>query len=273
MQTACPRHAQTRPRRSMMLVARLVAVALASSLVMLACTHPGTTPHTLATASPSQLTLSIEIDNEYIPPLGSPPSKQVTLVIKLQDAKGPVILSHGQSFVCEGAIWDSQSYPPLIVRHQPPGGAYSCVYTDERGQSTQITIPVPPGTWKILNPAAGAQVPIPLKTGNLTVTYEFPRLPSYATTRVSVNAVGYANYPNSFSDAGQNPATGQITVPLVSSGTPPAYTQFEPGEGYLTLNGDISLTLPASGFHSVQIQYSDSTMNYITWTWAPGTWT
>ncbi len=270
MQTSCPRHAQTRPRPSVMLVARLVAVVLASWLVMLACTHPGTTPHTLATASPSQLTLSIEIDNEYVPPLGSPPSKQITLNIKLRDATGPVILSHSQSFVCDGASWDSQSATPLIVRHQPPGGAYTCVYTDERGQPTQLTIPVPPGTWKILNPAAGAQTPIPLKTGNLTVTYEFPRLPPYATAAVSVNAVGYANYPDSFSDAGQNPATGQITVPLVSSGTPPAYTQFVPGEGYLTLNGHILLTPPASGFHSVQIRYYDSTMNYITWTWAQG---
>jgi hypothetical protein len=154
-----------------------------------------------------------------------------------------------------------------MVRRQPPGGGYACLYTDERGLQTPVTIPVPPGTWKILSPPDGAQVLIPRETGELTVTYRTPQLPPDASAEVNVIAACYATYPACRANSeDQSPATGRITIPMVSPGTPAVDSAFVTGQGWLTLIGHLTLMIPASGFHTLQVQYFDSIVDYVTWT-------
>ena len=122
-------------------------------------------PSYLKKAPASELQLAIQLDNALV--AGDAPV-QITVRVDDPSSNVGVALSDGQRLTCGGVsdpgdeafqhAWDVARF---LVPRQPPGGAYTCVYTDESGQQTTATIPVPLAPLAFISPTAGAHVPIP----------------------------------------------------------------------------------------------------------------
>src|SRR5512146_174399 len=139
---------RSRPRRVM------VALVIAAVLVplVLACGEDPA-PQRLTTAPASQLQLSLRFDATASEPSNPLPPDKVLVTAWFQSAQVQVVPSGGQTLFCDGV---NVAVPARLDR-QPPGGVYTCVYTDERGQRTTVIIPVPTGTRARTNPAAGSR--------------------------------------------------------------------------------------------------------------------
>lgn len=124
---------------------------------------------TLTNGTASALKLNIQIYPVY----PYPASRKMQIQVDIADASGyPVNLRNGQKLTCNGvgfpqggrSLSGSSSAPDetvIQVSPQPPGGAYTFVYTDERGQQTTLVVPVGSTPLQILSPRAGDVIPIP----------------------------------------------------------------------------------------------------------------
>jgi len=218
------------------------------------------------------MNLSIGIDGQFAP------DSAVTTVfvsVTFSNASEGFVLSGKQSLTCNGV-----KVPSGAVPRQPPGGAYTFVYTDEQGHQTTLIVPVPQGTFQALSPTPHASVPIPMNTRHtppasatpgprspeftnvLSIHYRFLLLPQNATATMSA----YASFPNGAVFGTEEPATG--TYLLSDAGTPygQGFEAFPPGPGLITLKASIDWTPPASGFHTVQVVYGATLVYAITWT-------
>lgn len=182
---------------------------------LLACGSVGAV--TLTTGAASVLKLNIRIYPVY----PYPASGKVQIQVDIADASGhPVNLRNGQKLTCNGVEFPHGGLPlfgpstapddtTIQVSPQPPGGAYTFVYTDERGKRTKLVVPVGSTPLQILSPRAGDVIPIPTpKAGlvgtpattpapgprspdlvaSLVVRYQLPETPPGATINSNVQA-------------------------------------------------------------------------------------
>lgn len=242
-------------------------------VILLAC---GAAPNTVATAPASTMNLSIRIDNQLIP---DSTGTMVSIYVTFSNASEGFVLSGKQTLTCNGVKLPSGAVRWAVPR-EPPGGAYTFVYTDERGHQTTLIVPVPKGTFQVLSPTPDASVPIPMHTrytplasatpgprspelvNALSIHYHFPLVPQNATATMSA----YASSSNSAVYGTEEPATG--TYLLSDAGMPygQGFEAFPPGPGVITTKTSIDWTPPASGFHTVQVVYGASLVYAITWT-------
>ena len=152
--------------------ARPMLALIAVLAVILAC--GGQPPKLLKTAPASELQLGIQLDNALV--AGDAPV-QITVRVSDPSSGGLVGLTGGQRLTCGGvsdpvdeASGNSWDVAQFLVPRQPPGGAYTCVYTDEGGLQTTATIPVPLAQLAFTSPTAGAHVPIPTLAADQAIT-------------------------------------------------------------------------------------------------------
>lgn len=149
------------PARLPSVSARLILTLFAVLAVILAC---GGTVRFLTAAPARELQLAIQIDNALV--AGDAPV-QITVRVSDLSRGGLVALSGGQRLTCGGvsdpadeAFQSDWNFARFLVPRQPPGGAYTCVYTDESGLQTTATIPVLLAQLAFTSPTAGAHVRI-----------------------------------------------------------------------------------------------------------------
>ncbi len=189
--------------------ARLILTLFAVLAVILAC--GATTPITIKKAPASELQLAILLDNALV--AGDAPV-QITVRVFDLSRGGDVALSGGQRLTCGGVDdpGDEASGKPwnlakFLVPRQPPGGAYTCVYTDESGLQTTATIPVPLAPLASTSPTAGAHVPI-------SAPFEPQSVATPADARCLINQVR------------------QVVVVHYTFPVPPGYTPPLPSQSY-----------------------------------------
>jgi hypothetical protein len=191
-----------------------VLAAVLAGAVALAC---GATPLFVTTAPAADLELHVEILGLY-----GPPQDQVHLSVTIEDPSkhSLVALTTSHRLTCDGVTNPNQAVQPwwaasFVVPRVAPGGAYTCVYTDERGRHTTATIDIPPTPFAIIAPSAGAAVPLPgwlapqatvtatadaARTGQtivqpLLIRYDFPSPPGYTPPSPSKSFVPPAQGP------------------------------------------------------------------------------
>ena len=239
---------------------------------------------TLEHAPANIVYLSIRIQNQYTT------TQQVTLWASFSDAHGLFGLSGNQALTCDGVIL-SQGYTSVQLNRQPPGGAYHCIYTDDQGKTSPVTVHVPPGNLAITSPTSGAVVPIPgngqppapegsptpalralESTDTLTIDYTVPTLPADATTKLSINVeCGSAAYPNacgavsSFLLSGAQATSGSYTFPDGNDPYGSRFGNFSPGPGSIGLISDFKYSAPVAVFQSLNIEYTDNPSIPIIW--------
>jgi hypothetical protein len=243
---------------------------------------------TLEHAPASIIYLIIRIQNQYTT------TAQVTLSATFSDGNGAFALSGDQALTCDGVILPqgSQGVGSILLNRQPPGGSYHCIYTDDQGKTSPVTVPVPPGNLAITSPAPNTAVPIPVSaqsptpegsptplfrtlesTDPLTIDYTVPTLPADVTVNLSVNAqCGSAAAPDAcgivtgcaVSDA-RELASGSCT--LSDANTPYTYgfARFSPGPGSIGLVSDFKWTAPAAVFQELRVEYADRLNMPIIW--------
>lgn len=159
------RRSSTDSRARLVLTLLLVAAAL---LACGSCGYYGRTTYvptvTLTNAPASALNLAI-----LILPAGEKVQIQAALTVAANNLNNLVILHNGQKLTCNGVEFPTLR-PVIQLSPQPPGGAYTFVYTDERGQQTKFVVPVGSTPPKILSPHAGDIVPIPTSKAGLIGT-------------------------------------------------------------------------------------------------------
>ncbi len=265
-----------------------IAVSFLAALIVMAC---GATPVLLTTAPAGDLQLSIRLTGAFTTTDGP-----VELRVTIQDPSkgGFVALNGGQRLTCEGVSDPNDEDHPwtgavFLVPRQPPGGAYTCVYTDEHGQRTTLTLPVPSGRVAFVSPAAGARVPIPQPPNEPTATaaatpvpsqptplslvihYTFPSPPGYTAPQADSTstpaAQGAGPYATIFGEVGCGappPLPQQPSVPAQNAnatsteGAAPAPTT-PTGPACIPVYGDVAAatgTYVMSGMHGVYYRFS-----------------
>lgn len=271
---------------------RILSLVIAAVLVplILACGEDPI-PQRLKTAPASQLQLFLRFDSTASQPSHPLPPDKVLVTAWFQTAQVQVVPSGGQTLICDGINLEM----PALLDRQPPGGVYTCVYTDERGQRTTVVITMPAGMLAITNPPAGASVPIPTSLPHatplppkaglkdlpprvlhepLTISYTMPALPPGGQARVSAIA-GCPPLPGGMvcdkaygpTVYGAESAAHNGTYVLADS--PSSISGFDylaPGPGYVTLTLAMGWPLPAQGFQLVYVEMRASVTNPVTWT-------
>ena len=243
---------------------------------------------TLEHAPANIASISIRILDQYTT------AAQVTLFATFSDGQGLFALSGNQAFTCDGVILPqgSQGLGSILLNRQPPGGAYHCIYTDDQGKTSPITVPVPPGNLAITSPLPGAAIPIPASdqptpegsptplfraletTDSLTIGYTVPTLPAGAT-------IGMFSIAAECGSLADPIACGTITICNVtntqalasgsctSSGTNEPYgygfERFSPGPGAISLMSNFNWFAAVATFHSLRIEYADKQSIPIIW--------
>lgn len=281
-----PADERARPQR---IAPYLLALAVVLVPLILAC---GASLQTLKTAPASQLQLWLTFDYDSIP-MGS-----VSVTAEFRTARqGSVVLTGGQSLYCDGVNLVGYSGKVRVgasepwLHRQPPGGAYTCVYTDERGQRTTVTIPVPTGTLAITNPAVGAQVPIPppvpkptpvtpLPTSGLApprvlheplvINYTMPVLPPGGHAVVQGTAGCPRTSGGMVCDTVHGPqSAAQGGTYVLADPQPPIASGFDylyPGPGYVSLALTMDWSPAPQGFQQIHVETRESVTNAVTWT-------
>jgi hypothetical protein len=286
-----------------------VGLAILGAVIVLAC---GATPTPLKTAPARDLQLSFEMVGAYTSADGL---VQMKVYVSDPSKGGLVALSGSQRLTCDGVSGDMQGAGGgwwtayFALPRQPSGGAYTCVYTDERGQQTTATIAMPPGRFAITSPAAGAHVPIPGPLGlkatvtpspnqahdpawldqPLVIHYVFPRLSGYVPppSGQSVTPPPQGPYAIVGADAGCGdiPPTPVLCPPVHGSGQSPTgiyylsdaayasgqgFDQIVPGPGYIYFSLGMHWSAPAGGFRSIVVESEDVATVPIVWTAGAG---
>ncbi len=288
--------------------ARLILTLFAVLAVILAC--GATTPITIKKAPASELQLAILLDNALV--AGDAPV-QITVRVFDLSRGGDVALSGGQRLTCGGVDdpGDEASGKPwnlakFLVPRQPPGGAYTCVYTDESGLQTTATIPVPLAPLAFTSPTAGAHVPIsaPFEPQSVAtpadarclinqvrqlvvVHYTFPVPPGYtpplpdqpvsprfadqepyATVTAQAGIGSFSPPPaQCYEPSGSGlAATGTYVLSFVNTPSGVGFQQIVPGPGYIELSLAMQWLPPAGGFQAILVDTQDSVAIPIVWT-------
>ena len=132
----------------------LLAVLLAVPL-MLAC---GVRFTTLSHVAARDLTLQVSVFGKDV----SDPTVIVQVRYLVAGYAGVPYISSAHTLTCNGVpIPLTTRINAATVPRQPPGGAYTLVYTDDQHQRTTLTVPVPRGAFAITAPAEGAHIKIP----------------------------------------------------------------------------------------------------------------
>ncbi len=186
-------------------------------------------------------------------------------------------LDRGQRLTCDGQTDPAEKRPwrSLTFRlpRRPPGQAYHCVYTDERGATTELTVPVPLGKLAFISPTAGAHL-LPLGDGaRLPIRYTFPAPPGFvpptatsaataqgrptpslygpsATVHVTAGCGSLGNDGCADKAGPSEPATGSYT--LLGNGIAVE------GPGHLLLYLQMRWPLPAGNFGGLDVRTTDS---------------
>jgi hypothetical protein len=168
----------------------------------------------------------------------------------------------------------------ITVPRQPAGGAYNCVYTDDKGTKTPFIIPIPAGTLAITSPKAHDTVPIPKSASSspdatptpgtipfsasstLTVHYTAPTVPSGAS--VTIGAVVESGNVSISGTA--NTVTDTIDISDAGLTSDHGFQALTPGmPGEIRLRLDFSWSPSTETFHKIKILYTDIMIIPITW--------
>src|ERR1051326_7651408 len=140
------------------LLQRRIAMLASSCFLVLFMNFCTITEVTFKEAPANSLSLCITIRNQY-----TTPTNQQGVFISITFSQGNIsaALDGPLSIVCEGIKGSRAGIHinmTMDVPRQPAGGAYQCVYTDEKGTKTPLNIPIPAGALAITSPAAVAPV-------------------------------------------------------------------------------------------------------------------
>lgn len=266
----------------------------------------GAKPPTLSTAPASALTISLHIVDDERGASETTPT--ILAQFSFRNRQGsPVWFTPNHSFDCDGQriliLIDGAMQPTSVsLPLHPAGGAYTCVYTDERGVHTALRIAMPAGVLAITSPAAGAAVRLPHASNGsaqpaptpIPTTYTTPppqRSPALVSQPALVLRYSYPTPPagaSQVSDAAQAIAQGVIAANHQWSGqtrlisepgqaisgvalltdyfTPYGYgfESLQPAPGSVGLSASYQWTL-ASAFDSVQVKIEYSRTAAINW--------
>jgi hypothetical protein len=188
--------------------------------------------------------------------------------------------------------------PPIrtvTIPRQPPGGAYTFVYTDEGGRQTTVVIPTPQVDLAVTQPLANARIPIPKTpspTGEqnpelprpeslasepfqITYTVPFPidalpvedqKIPPIDQAFVSITGSCRHGKPTEcMLRGGGIDASGSATISDNYTPYGHGFENFAPGPGAVALNMTVLWNMPDTGFNSFRVQYEDGVSEPVTW--------
>lgn len=264
---------------------RLVITAFCAATLLFACGTPSTVR--LSTAPAEKLALSLNFTHALAP------SAEVIVDATLRSPAGnPVNLTGKQHLTINsrdedpaplGGVLGQGAYRFTVPR-PPAGGAFTVVYTDERGKQTSVVVPAPQRDLTITAPAAHAQIAIPKPGEQVTLHYAVPalfpptsQLSRPPSTQVDAGAEGHcrvakssgtpASVPNCSSARSSQPdATGSAVIS--DTGEPPenGFGNLAAGPGTLYVMVNVYGHLPSpTGFASVLISLTDVVSIPITW--------
>jgi hypothetical protein len=149
-----------------------VLIMLCSGLTLPACGA------SIAHQPASQLRLAISIAHQYSSDqLGGQAGEQPLVDVSVQlldQARRAVWPPDKAQFTCNGK---PMAIAFIKCLRQPLGGAYQIGYTDERGATTIVTVPVPLDTYSLLSPSPGGAATLPSK-GELALRLATPVFPA-----------------------------------------------------------------------------------------------
>ena len=253
-------------------------------IFVMACGPLRTLEHAPATI----IYLSIRIQDQYTT------AAQVTLLASFSDGQGLFALSGDQALTCDGVILPqgSQGLGSILLNRQPPGGAYHCIYTDDQGKTSPVTVPVPSGNLAITSPAPGTAIPIPASaqtptpegsptpffhtlesTDPLTIDYTVPTLPADVTANLSIGAeCGSPAAPDACGMvngcavyAVHELASGSCTFSDANAPYGYGFARFSPGPGSIGIVSDFRWSAPVAVFQKLNIEYADRLNMPIIW--------
>jgi hypothetical protein len=258
-------------------IKRWLGMLASSSFLVLFMTLCAPPPFTQAAADTLDITL--QVVHQYV--LDTP---EVGLNLTFEK-QGDAGASPGEnlSMACNGVTFPhlrGNFLLQILVPRQPAGGAYTCVYTDEKGTRTPFTIPIPAGTLAMTSPKAHDTVPIPRSAtpspdapptpgtvpssagSTLTVHYTAPTIPAGASAvivaGVDSGSVSIAGVANTVTD------TIDISDANLPSGS--GFQAMTPGmAGKISLSLDFSWSPSTEAFHQIKIRYTDLLSIPITW--------
>lgn len=237
---------------------------------------------------------------------GARPTDKVSLVFFFEDGKQAVRLSGKQRLTCDGVDLIPHSTPgPILsayggVTRQPPGGVYTCHYTDENGKQTTFFIPEPTGHLAITSPRAGAMVPMPWRDepppyfvtptatpvapvlhDPFTIAYTLPGVPTsqHPVGPTGIHAIVYGcvdvtpppscgvETEGEVAEAwDEAPAqTGTLLVGNVPVPQDTGYHHLVPGPGQVDLFLFMKWTLAPQGFRSIHVDVEEHVITTFTW--------
>lgn len=173
-----------------------VGVLFSSSFLILVASWCGGTATvvTLKEGAANTLSLAVKVLGQY-----NANTPEVTITVTFSKGGYMEPLAGKLRIACDGVTAANQSINSggsrMSVPRQPAGGNYHCTYTDEKGNTTSLTIPVPTGTLAMTSPKAGATIhlssnvtpppyafpPTPTPSGNPTPTSPPPSISPTAT--------------------------------------------------------------------------------------------
>ena len=177
---------------------------------LLALAGCGASPLPVTHRPAADIRLEIRIYGQYRGRYSESLGDNVRVEVRAFDGteKRGVALADKAHLTCNGT--DITSRSPVVSAagagvcpRQEPGGSYQITYTDEHGASTSVIVPVPTGSFSMLSPLGGSNVPIPINS-MLTVRVSLPTPPPngavvvdnvYAHCGINCSAVN-ANLPN-----------------------------------------------------------------------------
>lgn len=190
--------------------------------------------------------------------------------------------------------------PGASVAVPPPSGAYTCIYTDERGQQTTLHVRPPTGDLRILSPARGATLHIPgplpgppvatpTDAPGATPAAQLPRpaglvsappipvryapltLPGDAS-EAQTNVHAEVRGPTVRSDEAyalvaseDHDMTGVVSITDKATQVNRGFDTFAPGDGRLDLFGYVQWRQNGTDFATVQVSFNYVRMEPISW--------
>jgi hypothetical protein len=285
-----------RPARTTRQLARIwtALVLLAAVFVMLACMQVTR----LEKAPASNLRLEVLFQGGLVS------ASQVKISVSITTNPNAWVEFAGhQKLTCNGVTIPEKdsgksSDPPIrtvTIPRQPPGDAYTFVYTDEGGRQTSVVVPAPQADLAVTQPVANARIPIPktptpseeqdpglprpesLASEPFQVTYTVPfpkdSLPKTSqdlpeADGVSARVTGTCRkgpLSQCLLSQGLSDATGSVTITDKNLPYGYGFENLAPGAGSVEFGMEVSWYVPDSGFNSFRIRYQDGMSVPVTW--------
>lgn len=201
------------------------------------------------------------------------------------------MLDGGQRFTCDGQTDPAEARPwrslTFQIPRRPPGQAYRCVYTDERGVATELAVPVPLGTLAFTSPQPGSDVTLVSEGASLPIRYTYPAPPSLVPPSATPLPVATVQESGSPTPSPYGPSTTVQIEAGCGTGVPgqsycapmigPRETatgsyrltgngENVQGPGYVIVNLYMRWPLPAGSFAAADVQTTDRLRILIRWT-------